>query len=58
MGDKIQAKRIAKKFGLPVIEGLRGVKSLMKLNQFVKVLIPCLIKAAGGGGGKRYEDCK
>ena len=39
MGDKIEAKRIAKKYGLPVIEGSEGgVKSLMKQNQLVKKL--------------------
>ena len=54
MGDKIEAKRIAKKFGLPVIEGSEGgVKSLQKLNQYVNNIgYPVLIKAAGGGGGK------
>ena len=40
MGDKIEAKRIAKKFGLPVIEGSEGgVKSFLKQNQFVKTLV-------------------
>ena len=39
MGDKIEAKRIAKKFGLPVIEGSEGgVKSLMKQSQYIKKL--------------------
>ena len=33
MGDKIEAKRIAKKYGLPVIEGSEGgVKSFSKQN--------------------------
>ena len=37
MGDKIQAKKIAKKYGLPIIEGSEGgVKSFEKLNLFVK----------------------
>ena len=40
MGDKIEAKKIAKKFGLPVIEGSEGgVKSFLKLNRFVKILV-------------------
>ena len=63
MGDKIQAKKIAKENGLPVIEGSEGgiyditeAKSLSK-----KIGFPVLIKAAGGGGGKgmkivRKED--
>ena len=40
MGDKIEAKKIAKKYGLPVIEGSEGgVKSISKQNQFVKTLV-------------------
>ena len=54
MGDKIQAKKIAKENGLPIVEGSEGgindiseAKTLCK-----KVGFPVLIKAAGGGGGK------
>ncbi len=54
MGDKIEAKRIAKKFGLPVIEGSEGgVKSYDEARSICKDIgYPILIKAAGGGGGK------
>ena len=54
MGDKIEAKRIAKKYGLPVIEGSEGgVKSLAEAKSICKEIgYPVLIKAAGGGGGK------
>ena len=54
MGDKIEAKRIAKKFGLPVIEGSEGgVKSFDEAKSICKNIgYPILIKAAGGGGGK------
>ena len=54
MGDKIQAKKIAKKYGLPVIEGSEGgVRSLSEAKSICKdVGYPVLIKAAGGGGGK------
>ena len=54
MGDKIEAKKIAKKFGLPVIEGsVGGVKSLDEAKSICKDIgYPVLIKAAGGGGGK------
>ena len=54
MGDKIQAKSIAKKYGLPVIEGSEGgVKSLSEAKSICKNIgYPILIKAAGGGGGK------
>ena len=54
MGDKIEAKRIAKKYGLPVIEGSEGgVKSFEEAKSICKGIgYPVLIKAAGGGGGK------
>ena len=54
MGDKIEAKRIAKKYGLPVIEGSEGgVKSFSEAKSICKEIgYPVLIKAAGGGGGK------
>ena len=54
MGDKIQAKLIAKKYGLPVIEGSEG--GVSDINEAKKIIqnigFPVLIKAAGGGGGK------
>ena len=54
MGDKIEAKRIAKAHGLPIIEGSEGgVKSLAEAKSVCKEIgYPVLIKAAGGGGGK------
>ena len=54
MGDKIQAKKIAKKNGLPVIEGSEGgVKDINEGRELCKRIgYPILIKASGGGGGK------
>ena len=54
MGDKIEAKRIAKKFGLPIIEGSEGgVKSFIDAKKICgNIGYPILIKAAAGGGGK------
>ena len=54
MGDKIQEKKIAKKNGLPVIEGSEGsVKSFEEAKSLSKEIgYPILIKAAAGGGGK------
>jgi len=54
MGDKIEAKKIAKDLGLPVIEGsLKGISDLNEAKIISKnVGFPVLIKAAGGGGGK------
>ncbi len=64
MGDKIQAKIIAKEKGLPVIEGSDGgVKDLKQAREICKKIgYPVLIKASGGGGGKGmkivYEESK
>ena len=54
MGDKIEAKKIAKEYGLPVIEGSAGgVKDIKEAKEILKKTgLPVLIKAAGGGGGK------
>ena len=54
MGDKIEARKIAKKNGLPIIEGSPG--NINSINEAKKIGedigYPILIKAAGGGGGK------
>jgi len=54
MGDKIQAKKVAKEYGLPLIEGSEGGVSDLKQAKEIskKIGFPILIKAAGGGGGK------
>ncbi len=54
MGDKIEAKKLAKQYGLPIIEGSDGgVKDLAEAKKIGnKIGYPILIKAAGGGGGK------
>jgi acetyl-CoA carboxylase biotin carboxylase subunit len=54
MGDKIEAKKIAKQYGLPIIEGSQGgVKSFEEAKKICSQIgYPVLIKAAGGGGGK------
>ena len=54
MGDKIQAKKIAKEYGLPVIEGSEGgISDKNKAKVICKHIgFPVLIKAAAGGGGK------
>ncbi len=54
MGDKIEARKIAKENGLPTIEGsensINSVDEAKKIGN--KIGYPILIKAAGGGGGK------
>ncbi len=54
MGDKIEAKKVAKEYGLPVIEGSEGgIKDIDEAKKICeKIGFPVLIKASGGGGGK------
>ncbi len=60
MGDKIQAKKIAKENGLPVIEGSEGgVIDITQAKELCKKIgFPVLIKASGGGGGKGMKIVK
>ena len=60
MGDKIEAKKTARKLGLPVIEGSEGnVDSLEEAKKISsKVGYPVIIKASAGGGGKGMKLVK
>src|SRR5438132_51070 len=54
MGDKIEAKKTAKKLGIPVVPGSDGAVSpnddAMAIAQAIG--FPVLVKAASGGGGR------
>ncbi|RPF74082.1 MAG: acetyl-CoA carboxylase biotin carboxylase subunit [Rickettsiales bacterium TMED289] len=54
MGDKIQAKKIAQEYGLPIIKGSDGgISDIDEAKKICKNIgFPVLIKASGGGGGK------
>lgn len=54
MGDKIEAKKIAKSLGLPIVSGSEaGINDIGEAIKISKQIgFPILIKAAGGGGGK------
>ncbi len=54
MGDKIEAKKIMEKAGVPVIPGYHGDKQDNKslIEEGKKIGFPLLVKAAAGGGGK------
>src|SRR6202030_2433020 len=54
MGDKIEAKRTAKKLGIPVVPGSEGgVSSDEEAERLARGIgFPVLIKAAAGGGGR------
>ena len=54
LGDKVQARKLAKKAEVPVVPGSEGViedeAEALKLAN--KIGYPVIIKAAGGGGGR------
>jgi acetyl-CoA carboxylase biotin carboxylase subunit len=54
MGDKIEAKRTAKRLGIPVVPGSEGgVTSDTEATKIANQIgYPVLIKAAAGGGGR------
>lgn len=51
MGNKIAAREVAVKLGVPITTGVTGSPDEL-LKQHAKVGFPMLIKAAAGGGGK------
>jgi acetyl-CoA carboxylase biotin carboxylase subunit len=54
MGDKIEAKRTAKRLGIPVVPGSDGgiTEDAEALRVAAEIGFPVIIKAASGGGGK------
>lgn len=54
MGDKIEAKRTAKRLGIPVVPGSEGgITSDVEAAKVAREIgFPVLIKAAAGGGGR------
>jgi acetyl-CoA carboxylase biotin carboxylase subunit len=54
MGDKIEAKRTAKRLGIPVVPGSEGgvTSDQEALSIAADIGFPVLIKAASGGGGR------
>ncbi|MBN1353919.1 MAG: acetyl-CoA carboxylase biotin carboxylase subunit [Candidatus Omnitrophica bacterium] len=59
MGDKMAAKNVAKKAGLPIIPGSFDVVKTKEeaLKVAKKIKYPVIIKAALGGGGKGMRIC-
>jgi acetyl-CoA carboxylase, biotin carboxylase subunit len=53
MGDKIEAKRTAKRLGIPVVPGSEGGVTDLEAPVLARDIgFPVLIKAAAGGGGR------
>jgi acetyl-CoA carboxylase biotin carboxylase subunit len=60
MGDKIEAKRTAKRLGIPVVPGSEGgVTSDDEAMRIAREIgFPVLVKAAAGGGGRGMKVAK
>ena len=54
MGDKVSARTVISKTGIPLVPGSKGpVKNIKELKKVSKEIgLPIIIKAAAGGGGK------
>ncbi|MCS6883264.1 MAG: biotin carboxylase N-terminal domain-containing protein [Oscillochloridaceae bacterium] len=55
MGDKIQAKEIARRSNVPTIPGIENVTRPEQITEWMceqDIAFPIMIKAASGGGGK------
>ena len=60
MGDKIRAKELMKKAGVPVIPGSDGVVSTFEQASEIadQIGYPVMLKAVAGGGGKGMRLCR
>jgi acetyl-CoA carboxylase biotin carboxylase subunit len=72
MGNKIEARRLMQKHGIPVVPGCEDVDSVETLKRFADGIgFPLILKASAGGGGRgmrvvrevhelkeAYEACK
>ena len=52
LGNKVEARRIAKKAGVPLVPGTEGPVSGDFKKEASRIGYPLMIKAAAGGGGK------
>ncbi len=53
LGNKVQAREIAKKLGIPVVPGSEGAVDIPTARELIKEMgLPIMLKAEGGGGGR------
>lgn len=54
LGDKVQAKELAQKIGLPLVPGYQGANQDVGflIGEAKKIGFPVIVKAAAGGGGR------
>ncbi|HWR83991.1 MAG TPA: acetyl-CoA carboxylase biotin carboxylase subunit [Candidatus Deferrimicrobium sp.] len=60
MGDKVRAKELMRKAGVPVIQGSEGVVAPFEQAAEIAAEIgyPVILKAVAGGGGKGMRICR
>ena len=58
MGNKISAKKLARKIGLPVVPGAESPIGVNPKEEAKKIGYPIIIKAASGGGGRGMRVVK
>ncbi len=53
LGNKVQAREIAQKLGIPVVPGSEGAVDIPTARALIKEMgLPIMLKAEGGGGGR------
>lgn len=60
MGDKIMARRMMKKAGIPVVPGIDdGINSVEEAEKIAEEIgYPVMLKATAGGGGRGLRVCR
>ncbi len=53
LGNKVEARRIAKELNIPVVPGSEGSVSVEEAKKLIREIgMPAMLKAEGGGGGR------
>lgn len=53
LGNKVQARGVARKLGIPVVPGSEGAVDIPTARTLIKEIgLPIMLKAEGGGGGR------
>ncbi len=53
LGNKVQARNLAKKLNVPVVPGSEGAVDIPEARRLIKEMgLPVMLKAEGGGGGR------
>ncbi len=53
LGNKVQARQLAMKLGIPVVPGSEGAVDVREAREIIqRIGMPAMLKAEGGGGGR------